>query len=134
MRKDQEGAYTPPARSLPVACTLPVRLLCSAQAASRHGPPASQEVGLFQWLHPCAEWQARGRRAGVAHPWPTHGPGMAQAAHRPGLGPSQVRCSDGRENLQGKYGRKIVLDVHGRKRFIRSFILLVIIFLIKRKM
>ena len=68
-----------------------------------HLPP--KEAGLLQWLRPCAEWQA-------ARP----GPPMAQAAHRPGLGPSCLRCSDGRENLQGKYGRKIVLNVRGRKR------------------
>ena len=60
-------------------------------------------------------WHARclprkRRHAGVAHLWPTHGPGVAQAAHRPGLGPSQAKCSDGRENLRGKYGRKIVVD------------------------
>jgi len=51
-------------------------------------------------------------RAPVAHPWPTHGQGVAQSAHRPGLGPSQAMCSDGRENLQGKYGREIVVDVN----------------------
>ena len=47
------------------------------------------------------------QRAGVANPWPTHGPGVAQAAHRPGLGPSQARCSGGRENLRENMARKL---------------------------
>ena len=42
---------------------------------------------------------AHRQRAGVAHPWPTLGPGVGQAAHRPGLGHSQARYSDRRENF-----------------------------------
>ena len=68
----------------------------------------------YGWHARClpASHAAHTRRAGVAHPWPTHGPDVAQAAHRPGLGHSQAKCSDGRENLQGKYFWKIVVDIN----------------------
>ena len=68
----------------------------------------------YAWHARClpASHAAHRPRAGVAHPWPTHGPCVAQAAHRHSLGPSQTKSSDGRENLRGKYGRKIVVDVN----------------------
>ena len=42
--------------------------------------------------------------------------GLVWAPPRPLSGPSQPRFFDKRENLRGKYGQEIVLDVHGRKR------------------
>ena len=58
----------------------------------------------YAW-HACclpASHAAHKPRAGVAHPLPSHGPCLAQAAHRPSLGPSQAKSSDGRENMAGK--------------------------------
>ena len=88
-----------------------------------------------------ASHAAHRRRAGVAHTHTTkqdcssgcaHAPsgkrvggGQAecmwhvvsvQAVHRHRIGPSQARCLDERENLGGKYGWIIVIDVHGRKK------------------
>ena len=83
VRMDQGGAYARSAHRLHVACTLPARLPCCAQTARRRGPP-------------------------VAHPWPRRGPGGAQALS----GTLPGKCSDRRENLRGKYGRKIVVDVN----------------------
>jgi len=91
VRIDQGGAYARPASQLCVACVLPARLPCSPQA----GPSRIRRSRIVPVAAP--EWQACGRRAGVAHPWP-----------RRSL--SQARCSDRRENLRGKYGRKIVVD------------------------
>ena len=43
MRIDQRGAHARPASRLCVACMLPARLPCRAQAAAhRHGPPMAK--------------------------------------------------------------------------------------------
>ena len=54
------------------------------------------------------EWQAGGRRAGSAKVAHRLRPGGAKAVYMRVMGPFQARCFDGRKNLRGKYGWKIV--------------------------
>ena len=105
MWMDQEGTYAQPVHRLRVACSLPARLPCSAQAAHRRRTGVAHTKLMKQDCSSGCAHAPRCKRVVGGQAWPTHGPGVAKAVHRPGLGPSQAKCSDGRENLQEKYVR-----------------------------